>query len=195
MRIAPRGYPTPARAPRLRFIPLTAALALLLLGHGAEAQVVPGPGDSIRITIGDQAQVYQLVDREPGTLIVRRPGGTLQLPVAYVNRVERRVPANRGQTIARTTLVAAITGAVMGGILGYATSEDPAPDCWLFCYTRTDVMMISAALLGGLGLVGGLIISSLTARDWKWQKVDPAGLYVGVSPAGGARLAVRLGLP
>lgn len=181
--------------PRLGAIALAAAM-LLTVTASAHAQEPLAAGDSLRITMASQTDVYTFVRADSRTLYVRDGRSTLELPLPSIDRVERRAPRPPGRT--GRIILGGVGGGVAAGLLiGTLTAEDPGPDCWLYCYSRGEQIAAAALLMGGLGLVlGGMAALSDANRPY-WEPVDSGALSVGVTraPDSGIGLAVRWSWP
>jgi len=182
-------------------------LIVLALGWFADAtaQELPlQPGQLVRVTCA-QAELH---NTKAVIVALRRDTLTLQYERFRVDAHGRR----HKDTLVTDTPVAAVTrlamhrgqrsawasglvygfmgGALMGGVLGLASGDDPPG--W-FSMTAGEKAGAGVVVFGVLGGVGGLVIGALTKSD-KWEHVPLDRLRVSVVPTRrgfglGARIA------
>ena len=160
-----------------------AVASVLLAGRvaGQDTTAVPVPGNSLslpaslvgaRVRIASTGtpgvRVGTIVALGPDTLRLRSEDGQTETPVALgrITRLERST-GRHGRALMGAG-IGLVSGAALGGILGYASGDDkPQPNQW-FTFTAGDKAAFAAAALGVVGLLTGTIVGALHQREeWK----------------------------
>lgn len=169
------------------FLPI---LAQLLVSSAAAAQIrsAPVPGDVVRMQSAAGPYTYEVLEWSPVSVRLRdlRTGAQLSVPPEDATGAELRIGMEpRGRSALRGFGIGLLTGAVIGGIIGFADGDDPAG--W-FSFTAEE----KALLFGGaLGVAGGTLggVIGLASPRSRWAPLAPS---VAVSGSG---LGVRLTRP
>jgi hypothetical protein len=181
----------PPLSPRSVAVPILTLMLALGTFEDAAAQALPiAPGDTVRVTVAGKKTVYEVARSAPGSIVVRKGDGELELSTGSMQRMERRAPRTRGRQIANDAFVAGLAGATAGAILGLADGDDP-PGCWLMCMTAGEKAMLGGAGLGVAGAGAGAILGAIRPLGTRWESVGLDRVGFGVAPVpGGAKLAI-----
>lgn len=188
----------------------TALAAALFVLFGLPAPLVNGQaasetlvGQRLRLTTNGEGSAGK-VERIVGTLVSTDETGltlatassgsgtrTLKVSHAAVTRAEMSTRKSRKRSWA---LIGAATGAVIGGVLGYAGTESCSRNdflCILPRENRAQYTVGSALIVGAAGAGLGALI----APGEKWQDAGTQRLRLSLAatPDRGARVAITLG--
>ena len=141
------------------------------------------PGDTVRVTTGDAARLFELRAVRDDTLLVRDGDRVVGIPVAGVDGIERGTRVGRGGKLLTGGIVGfgigAFTGALVGAMFTCTGTQS------FLCSQDRSLPLKAAGVVGGVGAALGLAIGAVTPRGWEWTPVDPDGLTAGVAPAAG----------
>ncbi len=188
-------------------------------GRGAAQQVLPAPGQRVRLK-APAAQVY-LVDGvlaviTPDTIVLLVARGRPGLPGAAADTIRvavarvqvKTLEVSRGQVSRRAAgaVVGAAAGAIIGGMIGSASYRDPCANqtgfgggmcgavAGLTGNTR-GMATAGGALIGALGggLAGLLVGSGLSGERWERVPLAPEGRVApSVTACGGGRVGIGM---
>jgi hypothetical protein len=195
----PRTIPTEVHTapfPLVLLLGLAAALAGACAPAGVAAQSAGvGPGDTVRITLADEPQVFEIVRLARDTFVVRGGGADYRLPTDTIRKLELQVGRTRMPNVRSGALLGAAIGLVAGGVAGYSDGQDE--DCF-FC--PSPALFAFYGAIGGATLgagVGALVGLAAPAKP-RWQAISVHRLRLGVVPgvvpggAPGLRVSLRL---
>jgi uncharacterized protein YcfJ len=161
-----------------RLIAVMAALAWPALAAADGPREVE-PGARIRLTAPSVARkilVGTLIADDGESIVVRVGGRTerIVVPRDAVTRMEvQRLPSRRGKGAA----VGLFTGALVGGVLGYALGDD-CSKTWLCLFPPATAM--KAGIVIGAPL--GALVGAGAVRGAVWQEVSSGRPRVAVTP-------------
>jgi outer membrane receptor protein involved in Fe transport len=163
-----------AMQPGTRWVLVLCAVPSMVLGQRARPTLQVG--ERVRITARADTGIYIVRAMSNDTLTVQLPKSTAlaYFPFATVHRVE----VSRGKAsskVGRNGMIGLVGGAAIGGLLGFASGDDPprndpVPVFQLDPLSRNDKAALGAIGLGVVGLVGGVL--SGISRGERWERVS-----------------------
>jgi hypothetical protein len=184
------------RAVAIRMLNLsTVALFALLAAAPTDAQE-PVPGDVVRVDKGGPWLEYTFREIRGDTVFGSRPNGSIAaVPLTAVQRFQVRGPPKprEPETVLVPTLVGVSSGALVGLVIGHATTKREGVSCgfftdpWTPCQRRPRLSYAREGAIGGalLGGAGGLFVGlvRMFVQDYRWRPVHIPSLAVQVAPS------------
>ncbi len=175
-------------------IVLLAVVAMLACSGAAAAQTyLPvGSGDQIRVVsvVGSGAYILQTIRGDTLVLHTTGNGARLEVPLASVERLERRWGRDHGRGIRNGILYGGGIGAVTGAALGLAAGDDPPS--MFFSFTAEEKAVILGTYFGALGALTGAVIGLIAPPSY-WVPVQlPARATMAPALGRGAGVSISL---
>ncbi len=120
-------------------------------------------GTSVTVETVDGADVEATVLPHTTDVVLADDGGRI-IPIQHIARV---VDVRRGRGALDGALIAGLSGAAIGAVLGFSAGDDNCEsDHCLLSFSATDKAYLAGFMLGSLGAASGLIIGALIgSRD------------------------------
>ncbi|MBA3465868.1 MAG: hypothetical protein H0T21_00510 [Gemmatimonadaceae bacterium] len=160
----------------------------------AQASTALTPGARVRLItprLESSQQIVRVITATRDSVEFRSDGYPVTRSLAISDLSAIEVASTSRRPFLRNMLVGGGVGALVGGVVGYATYEDS--NCEIFCIfdtTRGQEAALSGSLLGTIGVVVGAGIAAFQDRE-RWTRI-PLDATVAVHPAKGGRVAFTI---